>query len=645
MLTPALAEQRRPHAFREREARAARRKKKTLTRPSWQTQAGAAPTQAGQRAPAFLPDAGAAELVMEPLYVTASPPGLSTASPSSTAAPMSDSTIFGPGFDAGLYAQLDAAYAPMSAIFGDLYLPTVIAPQPGSLEPVAGGPPPTASPPSAATASESQKPKLPGEGEKQQDEAREDEEGRGGNSSGAPEDVSGPGKAAGAKPDRKGRSGNTPTDRFESDWMPPTPLVAASAPVSIPRTSLNLEVESVAFEAPRKLPFAPVPAKEKSEPSTQSMSDYRAIFADMAADGYGLFIVLREGARRLADETRAFDARLTDAHMSTITVNVSKLDQDLDRARADLMAGRDTLLDSLDRRTRQLRGWISGTASAQVDRLKEREKAYIDGRKGPQAIREATTSYAKGKAAALTKSMDGGEKSLNALKEKPTLLEVSDESGWNPSTNEALQKFLPKIVDMSLKQFAQRRVDYAPLNKLANCIDCQFDRMFQGVDLTAERVGKTGVTKVGEARDSGLSSLNQGAAQLRRAVIESAAATDDALVKQHDQIRVRMIETTKGTLVEERDRTRATAVRQIDMLVSLALAQPGSVQGVVDRLSKSPIIIRAEFRLDGRPVEPATQGDVRADRVAPADHPHSGCSHNGRKPSHGRREIQFWPGP
>jgi hypothetical protein len=74
MLTPALAEQRRPQAFRERETRAARRKKKTLTRPSWNTQTG---TRAGtgREAPALLPSADAPVMVFDPLYITAKPPG------------------------------------------------------------------------------------------------------------------------------------------------------------------------------------------------------------------------------------------------------------------------------------------------------------------------------------------------------------------------------------------------------------------------------------------------------------------------------------------------------------------------------------------------------------------------------------------
>ena len=87
MLTPAMAEQKRPQAYREREARAAKRRQKEATRAAVHSPSMERPA-ARAKAPAYLPDAALADMVFEPLYITASPlpppPAFGMASPALT---------------------------------------------------------------------------------------------------------------------------------------------------------------------------------------------------------------------------------------------------------------------------------------------------------------------------------------------------------------------------------------------------------------------------------------------------------------------------------------------------------------------------------------------------------------------------------
>ena len=369
------------------------------------------------------------------------------------------------------------------------------------------------------------------------------------------------------------------------------PPVARIEPVLLRQRPLFLPIGDMVFDAPRALPFlaAPLPPDRKDAAALQN-AGYLGAFAEASRCGYDLFLGLRDAAQALPGKALRSEGERFARQSQAIARSAQRLDQGLALSRSELVLGRQDTLLRLYRAADQSRWRIEAAAAAQIGRLHAREQEYRKGMAGPSQVRTQTQEYATARASALSTGVAGAQASLGRLKQQTAPAHQGIEGNWKGSTEEAIDKILPRTIDASLDKIANKaKYDWVNLatkmEKLAHCLPCQFESVFSGVVLAADRMGKAGPAAVANARDAALDNLDASEAEMVRTIVDNTAETDAILVRQHDQVRRQLTEAAQTSLTDTAHQNEQITGRQIDVLSSMASAQPAAIRGVVDRLA------------------------------------------------------------
>ena len=617
MLTPALAEQRRPQAFREREARAAKRKKKTLTRPSWKTQAGRGRADEGQDAPAFLPDPGADVMVMEPLYVSARPPGLAAPADMSfdplrvTATPDLSARLDA-RFEPSLLPRLEAT-AINTAVGRSGHRPGAANSGPSDREP-------SYDRPSGAVAKEIDKKfqaamgdkaerderskkgeKVPDarrrqdasgtedDKEREKDKAGEEKEGEEKDGRKAPGDKS---KAetgvAGARKAGKpaasgGRLAGIKDDRPAFIAMP-LPR-AETGPVPLSRQPLAVRDPAPLFEAPLYLRHR---SMRDPQPLPSELTDYASRFAAASGLAHRLYENVLSQAHMLNVLMRSAEDRRAGHRQRSLDRALARLGESLAEARGALAGWHFRNLAALDQAVFSARLSIRRTASRGVGALRGRA-ASIDGALGSFEGRRSDILAMPGKKAA---EVDGAYKQT---------VEGLDALAANPGRKLRVQEGLTKPAMLAAQQEALERDIHFPVAEAKLDLPTQVASMKTGLQaqvppLTSslcqafcpfESFRKTlrddAVTAVAKAQKNSLEKLDEAELTARDTVERTFNETEVKLIEHHNQLRGRLIEAARQREDSERKQAEQQGMRDASTLGAIAAA-PSKAVSAIDAL-------------------------------------------------------------
>ena len=595
MLTRKLAEQRRPTALTERGTRQnspAPRKAEFAARNS-------------DKAPAYLPEMNRADLVFEPLYVSAEPGRFATVNPLlgtplEQLGPRTDQLTSG----GSRPTRLAPAYCTIPDETASLY---------GNLDgPMTEGPERTLA----------RRP-IPKPGEKAREDGTAEDQGKGGkdakdgekekeekqNEGGAKgkEDAAGgkgkeeatedksPGEEGG-----KGNKAGKPARRKASDDAPTGPKV-----VEIPRPETEvvplsrepaLRTEPAPTFTTPEAPAFTVPRGKTPEPPSRDQARAILLFAEAMRAARQLHEELVADAAVAARRVQSTADRLADLRQRDLDHTVGTLASGLQQSRTRLDERADTALELVEQKAKQTNAMIWGLAAYAFAQLAS-AKSDAD---GTYNTHDANKEKAKGEGnrqivTVMLSGLFAGFSILNLDNTKAT---------DNPINVDPLPSAQNEKINMHLGMTANRQAkpyfeeSTAEIDSLSATFTAMYDglkKQFAEVTKAMTKTATDSDANIAKARNGALKQLRSSLEHLRNFIAEARASGHAALVQQHNLSRRQLIVSFRERGRAESQAAQQRLMRGTSSSLALATAQQSGARSLAENLGRERSRPPADF--------------------------------------------------
>jgi hypothetical protein len=375
----------------------------------------------------------------------------------------------------------------------------------------------------------------------------------------------------------------------------PTPLPHTGGP-GLPQSRLRIEVRAPPYRAVSELPPPAVQAgAETASPSGPDPQAARTVYAEAIQVARSYYDELVGGAVRIADAAER-EARHAHAQLDAdLSLALQTLRGSLSSHLAANDQARDTALARLESLAANLRRRIRLGARSAYGRLGAMKAKYDSETSEPRSKRATLPGRVQDTLTQNFLALWDAEEALDDFAASPgDYLSDGDFTAaghgrWvAKAMREAMIEFIGPYAtaDKEALDTRQDAIDES-LSPLADCLPCQLDTAFQGLDARMDYFMIVGPRSVVNALNGATARVDDLVEQMRISVEEAHASTARNLVEQHDGTRETLIQMAKMEQSGIAAQTEAGAGQLVGLLTSIAGSQTRGLDETHAELSKA----------------------------------------------------------